>query len=66
MREKATVVIQIVVCPLISSLLGGFDKAQPSPQCYYTKKKIQLYSVINKLSTREEQIGVRAHSRGVA
>lgn len=64
MREKATVVIQIVVCPLISSLLGGFDKAQPSPQCYYTKK-IQLYSIINKLSTREEQTGVRAHSHGV-
>lgn len=30
------------------------------------QKKIQLYSVITKLSTREEQTGVRAHSRGVA
>lgn len=66
MREKATAVIQAVVCPLISSLLGGFDKAQPSPQCYYTEKKIQLYSIINTLSTRKEQTGVRAHSRGVA
>lgn len=62
MREKATVVIQIVVCPLISSLLRGFDKAQPSPQCYYTKKKSNyIPSLTNSAQERSKQASVHTH-----